>query len=128
MPLHPAASSTFCARFGQRVAMLFGGEGKMAVGNVFGWLGRALTNRVGMQGEEDARSSRAPSARSIPPASAGREAVLEAAVSSVHTQMDEDRKTTALKSLQVCVSGAASIKRRLVSACILKMGGGSHES
>ncbi len=37
----------------------------------------------------------------IPAASAGKEAVVEAAVAHVFAQMDQDRKTTALKSLQV---------------------------
>ena len=36
----------------------------------------------------------------IPAASEGKVVVLEAAVASVFAQMDADRKTTALKSLQ----------------------------
>ena len=38
---------------------------------------------------------------SIPEASAGQETVIEAATQSVFAQMDADRKTTALKGLQV---------------------------
>ena len=38
---------------------------------------------------------------SIPEASAGQEAVVEAATQNVFAQMDGDRKTTALKRLQV---------------------------
>jgi methionine salvage enolase-phosphatase E1 len=41
---------------------------------------------------------------SIPAASKGKDAVLEAAVASVFAQMDEDRKTTALKALQAILS------------------------
>ena len=38
---------------------------------------------------------------SIPEASAGQETVVEAATQNVFAQMDGDRKTTALKRLQV---------------------------
>ncbi len=52
-----------------------------------------------MQSEEDVKAGKA--STSIPAGSEGKDAVLEAAVASVFAQMDEDRKTTALKSLQV---------------------------
>lgn len=38
----------------------------------------------------------------IPDATAGKDAVMDAAARNVFVQMDSDRKTTALKSLQVC--------------------------
>ncbi len=51
-----------------------------------------------MQSDEDVKAGTASSA--IPAASEGREVVLKAAIASVFAQMDADRKTTALKSLQ----------------------------
>ena len=42
------------------------------------------------------------SAESIPDASASKDAIVDAATKNVFAQMDGDRKTTALKSLQVC--------------------------
>ncbi len=41
----------------------------------------------------------------VPPASAGKDAVIDAAVASVQAQMATDRKTTALKALQVRQGG-----------------------
>ncbi|CAL8467184.1 g6720 [Coccomyxa elongata] len=50
------------------------------------------------QSDEDVKAGTASSA--IPAASEGKEVVLKAAIASVFAQMDADRKTTALKSLQ----------------------------
>lgn len=50
------------------------------------------------QSEEDVADGKASSP--IPPASEGKDAVVEAAVANVFAQMNGDRKTTALKSLQ----------------------------
>ncbi len=52
------------------------------------------------QGDADAAAGTA-DAVVIPPASLGKAAVVDAAVASVQAQMAADRKTTALKSLQV---------------------------
>lgn len=51
-----------------------------------------------MQSKEDVKAGTASS--TIPAANAGKEVVLEAAVATVFAQMDADRKTTGLKSLQ----------------------------
>ncbi len=51
------------------------------------------------QAEADAQAGL--SVPAIPGAEAGKEAVVAAAVASCEAQMDGDRKTTALKSLQV---------------------------
>ena len=67
------------------------------------------------QGEEDARSGRSPAAAAIPTASAGKYAIVEAVVSSVSAQMDEDRKTTALKSLQAGSRMSAGAVRSFVA-------------
>lgn len=53
------------------------------------------------QGEED-KAAGSSAAVEVPPASAGKAAVVAVAVRSVKAQMAVDRKTTALKSLQVC--------------------------
>lgn len=55
------------------------------------------------QGDADAAAGAA-DAVVIPPASFGKAAVVDAAVASVQAQMAADRKTTALKSLQVLTS------------------------
>ena len=54
-----------------------------------------------MQAAADAAAGAADAVTSLPPASAGKAAVVDAAVVSVQAQMAADRKTTALKSLQV---------------------------
>jgi methionine salvage enolase-phosphatase E1 len=58
-----------------------------------------MVTRPPAQSVEDVKAGIATSA--IPLASAGKDAVMEAATASVFAQMDNDRKTTALKSLQV---------------------------
>ena len=47
---------------------------------------------------------------SIPEASAGQAAMVEAATQNVFAQMDGDRKTTALKRLQVSGEGLLLLK------------------
>ncbi|KAK9825411.1 hypothetical protein WJX81_002858 [Elliptochloris bilobata] len=49
---------------------------------------------------EDAQAGREPAAPAVPPAEAGQEAVVAAVVASAYAQMDQDRKSTALKALQ----------------------------
>ena len=52
------------------------------------------------QAQEDAAAET--SKVTIPDARAGKDAIVDAAKRNVFAQMDTDRKTTALKSLQVC--------------------------
>ena len=68
------------------------------------------------QGASDAAGGAA-DAVVIPPASAGQAAVVDAAVASVRAQMAVDRKTTALKSLQVLTS-ASHLWHFLSSLCM----------
>lgn len=54
------------------------------------------------QARDDAAAGQ--SVESIPDASAGKDAIVDAATKNVFAQMDSDRKTTALKSIQVCAA------------------------
>lgn len=56
-----------------------------------------------LQGEADVAAGRA-NAVVIPSGSETRPTIVRACITSVDRQMAEDRKTTALKSLQVCTS------------------------
>ena len=55
---------------------------------------------VRVQAVEDAQAGREPAAPPVPPAEAGQEAVVAAVLASAYAQMDQDRKSTALKALQ----------------------------
>jgi hypothetical protein len=55
-----------------------------------------------MQASEDVASS-VEGATIVPPPDAGKDAVIAAVLSNVYCQMAADRKTVALKALQVCV-------------------------
>ena len=69
-----------------------------------------------MQAVEDAQAGREPAAPPVPPAEAGQEAVVAAVLASAYAQMDQDRKSTALKALQACYH-CSSIK---LSPCVLE--------
>ena len=64
--------------------------------SIYDWT-RALAQAV-----EDAQAGRDPAALPVPPAEAGEEAVVAAVLASAYAQMDQDRKSTALKALQAC--------------------------
>lgn len=72
------------------------------------WTDVSLLTAVCMlQSIEDVNAGRATSA--IPAVTAGKSAILEAAINHVFAQMNQDRKTTALKSLQVCPQSYLSL-------------------
>ena len=60
------------------------------------------------QGEADTAAG-SPDVVAVPPAAAGKKAVINAVVASVQAQMAADRKTTALKALQVGWRSRASL-------------------
>ncbi len=61
---------------------------------------------------EDAAAGREPAAPLIPPPEAGQEAVVAAVLASAYAQMDQDRKSTALKALQARARRRQPARRR----------------